>query len=73
MNENFNQLQDDPVAAVRDMATRVLPIEPEQIDAAVDQVRQVDSRIRTFARENPVTTVAIAVGVGFLIGRVLRG
>jgi len=63
----------DPISSVRDAATRVLPIEPEQVDALAEQVRDLDRQVRTFVQQHPIATVAAAVGIGFVIGRVLRG
>lgn len=63
----------DPISSVRDAASRVLPIEPEQVDALAEQVRDLDRQVRAFVQQHPIATVAAAVGIGFVIGRVLRG
>jgi len=52
---------------------RVLPVEEAQVDALANQVRTLDRQFRTFVQDYPVATVAAAVGIGFVIGRVLRG
>jgi ElaB/YqjD/DUF883 family membrane-anchored ribosome-binding protein len=41
----------------------------EQVDALRDYAGTADEAIRSFARERPVAAVAIAVGMGFLLGR----
>ena len=63
----------DTIRSVRNAAARVLPVEPEQVDALANQVRDLDRQVRAFVREYPIATVAAAVGIGFVIGRVLRG
>jgi ElaB/YqjD/DUF883 family membrane-anchored ribosome-binding protein len=40
-----------------------------QMDALRDYAGSADEMIRGFARERPLAAVAIAVGVGFLLGR----
>lgn len=63
----------DPISTVRNAAVRVLPVEEAQVDALANQVRTLDRQFRTFVQDYPVATVAAAVGIGFVIGRVLRG
>jgi ElaB/YqjD/DUF883 family membrane-anchored ribosome-binding protein len=41
----------------------------EQVDALRDYAGSADEVIREFARERPVAAIAMAVGVGFLLGR----
>lgn len=36
-----------------------------------DEVRRADERIRSFVDERPLTAVAIALGTGFLLGKLL--
>ena len=40
-----------------------------QVGMIKDYASSADSIIREFARERPVAAVAIAVGVGFILGR----
>lgn len=40
-----------------------------QVDALRDYAGSADEVIREFARERPIAAVAIAVGIGFLLGR----
>jgi ElaB/YqjD/DUF883 family membrane-anchored ribosome-binding protein len=40
-----------------------------QMDALRDYAGSADEMIRSFARERPFAAVAIAVGIGFLLGR----
>lgn len=63
---------DDPIQTARDAALRFLPVDPEQIDAVADRVRELDQRARLFVRQYPTATVAGAVAIGFVIGRLLR-
>lgn len=63
----------DTIESVRNAAVRVLPIEAEQVDQLANQVRDLDRQVRVFVQEHPIATVAAAVGIGFVIGRVLRG
>jgi ElaB/YqjD/DUF883 family membrane-anchored ribosome-binding protein len=72
MENNAHPAGPDVIANARDVATRVLPMDPERIDAMAEQVRDLDRRARAFVREHPTTTVVAAVAVGFLIGRILR-
>ena len=41
----------------------------EQVDALRDYAGSADELLRSFARERPLAAVAIAVGIGFLLGR----
>jgi ElaB/YqjD/DUF883 family membrane-anchored ribosome-binding protein len=41
----------------------------EQVDALRDYAGSADEAIRGFARERPVAAVVVAVGVGFILGR----
>jgi ElaB/YqjD/DUF883 family membrane-anchored ribosome-binding protein len=63
----------DPISTVRNAAVRVLPVETERVDAVANQVRDLDRQARAFVQEHPIATVAAAIGIGFVIGRVLRG
>ena len=40
-----------------------------QVESLRDYATSADSVIREFARERPMAAVAIAVGVGFMLGR----
>ena len=41
----------------------------EQVEALRDYAGSADEAIRTFARERPIAAIAVAAGVGFLLGR----
>jgi ElaB/YqjD/DUF883 family membrane-anchored ribosome-binding protein len=73
MEDRLQTNQNDPISSVRDAAVRVLPVQPEQADAVADQVRMIDRRTRAFVSEHPILSVAAALGLGFVVGRVLRG
>ena len=55
----------DVTAGLEEAADRFAP----QMDAIRDYAGSADEMIRSFAQERPIAAVAIAVGVGFLIGR----
>jgi ElaB/YqjD/DUF883 family membrane-anchored ribosome-binding protein len=40
-----------------------------QVDALRDYAGSADEMIRGFARERPMAAVGIAIGIGFLLGR----
>jgi ElaB/YqjD/DUF883 family membrane-anchored ribosome-binding protein len=40
-----------------------------QVESLRDYASSADSIIREFARERPMAAVAIAIGVGFMLGR----
>lgn len=65
--------QSDTISSVRDVAVRVFPVQPDRADALAEQVRDMDRKTRAFVSEYPVLSVAVALGVGFVVGRVLRG
>lgn len=52
---------------VDDMAASV----EEQLAALRGRAEGAGAWLREFARERPITAVAIAVGVGFVVGRLL--
>jgi ElaB/YqjD/DUF883 family membrane-anchored ribosome-binding protein len=43
----------------------------EQVEALRDYAGSADEMIRSFARERPVAAVVIAIGVGFVVGRLV--
>jgi ElaB/YqjD/DUF883 family membrane-anchored ribosome-binding protein len=64
---------DNGVASrLEDMASRVLPIDPDRVHEMADRARDLDDRARSFIRENPTTTVLVAAALGFALGRLLR-
>lgn len=65
--------RDDPIAMMRDLVAGFLPEQADRVDAWADRVRAVDHQARILVRDHPVETVAAAVMLGFLFGRVLRG
>lgn len=72
MDNHAQSSTDDPIRAARDAAVRFLPIDPDQVDAVADRVRDLDHRARELVREYPTATVVGAVAIGFVIGRLLR-
>jgi hypothetical protein len=36
------------------------------------RVREIDAAFRDFAREQPLTTAALALSIGYFFGRILR-
>jgi hypothetical protein len=44
----------------------------EQLDQLRDRVEDIGERVTGFIRERPGTALLIAVGAGYLIGRMLR-
>lgn len=36
-----------------------------------DRLREVDQTVRDFVTERPLTSVAVAVGLGFLVGKIV--
>lgn len=47
------------------------PLDKERLEAFEERTHELNIRARAFIRENPVATVAAAVGLGFLVGRLL--
>jgi len=43
-----------------------------QLDELRDRMQDLSERLSGFIRERPGTSIAIALGAGFLIGRLLR-
>jgi len=43
-----------------------------QLEELRQRVGEINERVVGFIRERPGTSLAIAVGVGFLVGRILR-
>lgn len=44
----------------------------EQLDAVRAELSALDQRIRRAARTQPLTVIAVALGAGFVLGRLLR-
>lgn len=64
---------DNGVASrLEDVASRVLPMDPDRVHELADRARDMDDRARSFIRENPTTTVLVAAALGFALGRLLR-
>ena len=51
--------------AMRDLEERFAP----KIEEAKEQISQLNVRLKGFIRENPGTSLLVAVGAGYLIGR----
>ncbi len=51
--------------AVRDLEERFAP----RIEEAREQLSLVNVRVKGFIRQNPGTTLLVAAGVGYLIGK----
>jgi hypothetical protein len=48
------------------------PLDRERIESIQGRARDLNERVVAFVRENPVQTVAGAVVVGYLLGRLIR-
>jgi ElaB/YqjD/DUF883 family membrane-anchored ribosome-binding protein len=72
MDNNQPMSGNGVVNTAREVLTRALPIDDEQLDAVAERARDLDRRARTFVREHPTTTVLAAVALGFVLGRMLR-
>jgi len=70
--ENNVEARPDLIAVARDAAGRILPVEPDRLDAMADQARGLDQQVRRFVQEYPTATVLGAVAIGFFVGRLLR-
>jgi hypothetical protein len=45
----------------------------EEIEPFRAEIEAVDRRIRSLARTQPLTVVAVALAAGFFLGRIIRG
>ena len=45
----------------------------DQLEPFRAEIEAVDRRIRTLARTQPLTVVAVALAAGFVLGRIIRG
>jgi len=45
----------------------------QQLESVRAELSAADRRIRDAARTQPLTVVAIALGAGFMLGRLMRG
>jgi hypothetical protein len=45
----------------------------DQLEPFRAEIEAVDRRIRTMARTQPLTVVAVALAAGFMLGRIIRG
>jgi len=45
----------------------------DQLEPFRAEIEAVDRRIRTMARTQPLTVVAVALAAGFVLGRIIRG
>jgi len=70
--ENNVEARPDLIDTARNAAGRILPMEPDQLDAMADQVRGLDQQVRRLVQESPTATVLGAVAIGFFVGRLLR-
>ncbi|MEQ1564730.1 MAG: hypothetical protein ABMA64_03745 [Myxococcota bacterium] len=50
-----------------------LPLAQDAADAVGEQIERLDRQVRALVHERPLATVAVAIGVGFVLGRLLRG
>jgi ElaB/YqjD/DUF883 family membrane-anchored ribosome-binding protein len=65
MATNGGGMSDDMAGGLGEQAGRF----GAQVDALRNYCGSADEVIRDFARERPLMAVAIAVGIGFLLGR----
>lgn len=38
----------------------------------MSRIREIDAAVRDFAREQPLVTAAMALSIGYLMGRIMR-
>ncbi len=67
MNPN-DMHRDDNVT--RNLASELRRQAGPNLDAARDALEDVNERFLTFAKERPVVTLAAAVAVGFVLGKI---
>lgn len=48
-------------------------VEDFQMSEIEDRLKEIKDRTTDFIQKNPMTSIAIAVGVGYLIGKLLSG
>jgi ElaB/YqjD/DUF883 family membrane-anchored ribosome-binding protein len=70
--ENLRGGDNGVASRLEDVASRVLPVDPERVHEFAERARDLDDRARTFIRDNPTTTVLAAAALGFALGRLLR-
>lgn len=69
--ENGGRSGEGTAEQVRHRAEELAEGMQEQLEGLRGYAEDAGEWIRTFARERPVAAVAIAVGIGFLAGRLL--
>ena len=57
---------------IEDLGGSVARAGGHQADRAQDAIKEATAAIEAAARRNPLSTVGIALGVGFLLGIILR-
>jgi phytoene/squalene synthetase len=45
----------------------------QEVDAVRAELEAADRRVRTLARTQPLTMIALALAAGFVVGRIVRG
>ena len=55
-----------------DVARRISSEAEEQLDVLRERLGELNERVTGFIRERPGTSILIALGCGWLIGRMLR-
>jgi ElaB/YqjD/DUF883 family membrane-anchored ribosome-binding protein len=70
--EQIAKLREQVEALMRERVTPVLADAASRAETAMDAMRSQAEGVSERVREQPLIAVAIAAGVGFLIGRVMR-
>ena len=70
-NQNSGSVQTERVTGkLRDQAQAVQATLGEKAEQIKDYASDVDSWLRQTAREKPLLTLGVAIGLGFIIGRI---
>ena len=73
MSENANRMSEDASSTVQDVAGQAKEYAREGYEYAADKTRQVKSQTEGLIHDNPWYAVGIALGVGVVVGMMLRG
>jgi ElaB/YqjD/DUF883 family membrane-anchored ribosome-binding protein len=65
-------VKDQAVTKVETRTETAKTVATEQKDAAVARYNELTTQAETQIRQNPISSMAMAVGAGFIIGAILR-